>query len=784
MINLRSNQPPIALPPGTAAPATTISAQVVESAFWNGKRINGRNITSTDVLAAYRSDTTSLRPGYFLQKLYQYRILHEGQLVTPGQVIKEFSRRRDSEHKCQMAMAFVKQACCLKNEHINGQEVSPSEVICEFPDTLQGRQGMARFKSNACFMGLLLNGQRVATEEVADDYVLAAFPLGQARFFSNCCLRGLTVHNQPVTTEMVLNHFQACNTPLEELRFLDQCFIRDLTIKNSPVSPEYVVRHYWLNQKLLELGRLKEQCCLNERLLFQRRVCTEEVLDAYRNAGAAKELRNFVAQCCLRGLLLAGQPVDAQRVLDGYLQAKCTRDLACFLAELTLRGKKLSGQYLDDERVIQAFQQASTDFTTKPVEYLLRRIATLPDHLATGETLKALQQAWSINSSVNVQTEPTRHQACILHFVAMQYALPVGGHVPSPEQVWQLIDNLRECFDKSRLKFFFLIHLFKTGQPLHGHNVSRSQIMNCINQLPEGCRLQQCLLRWFNEYGTPPASSDSLTHGPVLCPMLKKSLQIIDRINSQHRKPVLLLGGLFSHYLQGVSPDYDDIHVSGTESAIKTLMDRMADTHTDAAFGLRTYANVRPFSGCNRLVIPPVMSLTLTVGDLNLRTMRLMGSLYSDLNEVEITTVSVPGLNCPVKCLSLTTEIWLLDYKLRCLASNLKKLTTKLQKGGILNFPCPLLFQPPQSQEESVCELLLHCLLKLHQAERLMQQVNNSAVQGARESAAQLRDLLKTHPCREQLVTIVQDRLSGPDNHFVNHRRHFFQSLLALLTND
>lgn len=704
-------------------------------------------------------------------------------MVTPEQVIREFNRRRDSENKCQLAMACIKQACCLKNEYINQQEVTTSEVLCEFPDTVQGRQGIARFKSDACFMGLLLNGQRIATEEVADGYVLAGFPIGLARFFSNCCLRGMTVHNQLVTTEMVLNHFQACNAPVEELRFLEQCFIRDMTVKNCPVSPEYVARSYWRNRKLLELGRLKERCCLKEHLLFQRRVSTEEVLDAYRTARAAKEKRNFVAQCCLRGLMLAGQPVDAQSVLDDYLQAKCTRDLACFLAELTLRGKKLNGQYLDDERVIQAFQKASTEFTTKPIEYLLRRIVTLPDHLATGETLKTFQQACSINSSVTVPTEPTRHQMCILHFVAMQFALPVSDHVPSPEQVWQLIENLRKCFDQSRLKFFFLIHLFRTGQPLHGNGVSRSQIMDCINQLPEGCGLHQSLLRWFNEYDTPPVSSDYLTDGPVLSSMLKKSLQIIDRINSQHREPVLLLSGLFSHYMQGISPDYDDINVIGTESAIRTLMDRMADTHTSFASSLRTYANIRPFSGCNELMTPPVMTLTLTAGDLNLRTMRLKCSLYSALTTAEITTVSLPGLNCPVKCLSLMAEIRLIDNNLKYLASNLKKLTTNLQKGVNLNFPCPLLFQVPQSPEESVCELLLHCLLTLHQTKRLMQ-VDNNAVQGVRESAAQLRDLLQIHPCREQFVTVVRNRLSGPDNHFVNDRRHFFQSLLSLLTHD
>ena len=783
MINLRSAQPPIVLPSSTAAPAATSSPQLVESAFWNGKRIDGRDIMSKDVLAAYKSDTTSLRPGFFMQKLYQYRILHEDQLVTPEQVIREFNRRRDWEHKCQLAVACLKQACCLKNEYIDEQEVATSEVLSEFPDTPQGRLGMARFKSEMCFKGLLLNGQRVAPEEAASGYVLAGVPIGLARFFSNCCLRGLTVYNQLVTTEMVLNHFQACNAPVEELRFLEQCFIRDMTVKNSPVSPEYVARNYWHKGKMLELARLKERCCLKERLLFQRRVSTQEVLDAYGAAGIAREQRNFIAQCCLRGLMLAGKPVDVQFLLEDYLQAKCTRDLACFLAELTLRGKKLRGQYLDDERVIQAFQKASTDFTTKPVEYLLRRIATLPDHIATGETLKTFQQAYSINSSVAVATEPTRRQACVLNFVAMQYGLGINDHVPSPEQVWQLIENLRECFDKSRLKFFFLTHLFRTGQPLYGNDVSRSQIMDCIHQLPKGCGLHRSLLYWFNEYGTPPASSDCLSDGPVLSSNLKKSLQIIDRINSQHQDPVLLLSGLFSHYVQGVSPDFDDINVIGTESAIKTLMDRMADAHTSFASSLRTVANIRPFSGCDGLMTPSVMTLTLTAGDLNLRTMRLKGSLYSALTSAEITTVSVPGLNCPLKCLSLMTEIRMLDNNLKYLASNLKKLTTKLQQGEHLTFPSTLLFQVPQSPQESVCELLLHCLLTLHQAQRLMQ-VDNNAVQGARESAAQLQDLLQIHPCREQLVTVVRSRLSGPDNHFVNHRRHFFQSLLALLTHD
>lgn len=781
MINIGSAQLPVTpLPNGACTAALDLPPpELIESAFWARKKFDGRNITSTDVLNAYKTDTTSLRPGFFMQKLSHYRILHEGQFVTPERVLREFNKNPGTDDKCQLAVARFKQTCCLKNEFIDAQEVTTDEVLSQFPDTPRGRLGVARFKTECCLTGLDLHGHQVTVEEVANDYRLATYPQGLTRFFSECCLRGLMLHNQPVTTEMVLNRFQACDA--EQLRFLEQCFLRNMTINNKPVKPDYLARNYSVRGELLGLGRVKERCCFGEHLLFKRRVSTDEVFDAYQTAGAFKELRNFVAECCLRGLTLGGQPVNAQSVLNEYMRTQCTRDVACFLAALTLRGKKLNDRYLNNDQVVQAFQNASPDFTVRPLEFLLRRIGTLPDHVATDEAQQTLQLAHWLIGNITVTTEKVRHQACTLHFTAMQFALPVGEQVPSAEQVWQMIENLRNCFNKSRLKFFFLTHLFRTGQRLHGSPVSRSQITTCISRLPQECGLRKALEQWFSEHGTPPAGRENPADGPVLTPLLSKSLQIIDQINSSNRKPVLLVSGLFARYLQGMSPTYDDIDVIGTEAGIRILMDRMTDTHTSVASSLHTHANIRPFSGCAPLITPQVMTLTLTAGDLNLRTLRLKGHLYSSLSTAVITTVTVPGLGRPVQCLSLLSETQVLSHNLKHLADNLKSLTMHLQNGASLIFPCPVLFRVPQTTQESVCELLLHCLITLHQAEQILPKDGSAEAQ---RSAAQLRELLQDHPYREQFVAVVQNQLEGPDSDLVNNRRRFFQTLLALLTHD
>ncbi|WP_257295774.1 hypothetical protein [Endozoicomonas sp. YOMI1] len=68
------------------------------------KPLQGRQITSADVLTAYGNDQTSLRGGLFLQKLYFNNILHDNRRVTPDDVIQEFKRVPDQENVWESAI--------------------------------------------------------------------------------------------------------------------------------------------------------------------------------------------------------------------------------------------------------------------------------------------------------------------------------------------------------------------------------------------------------------------------------------------------------------------------------------------------------------------------------------------------------------------------------------------------------------------------------------------------------------------------------------------------------
>ncbi len=783
------SQPPVTAPPTTwtaeahtpaASSPVTVPPDMVEGAFWARKKIGGRDVVTVDVLNAYKSDKSSLRPGFFLQKLCHQRIPHEGRAVTPGQVVREFNKSSGWDEKCQLAVARFKQQCCLRNEHIDRREVTTDEVVRHFPNSPHGKLALARFKSECCLMGLRINGQQITPEEVVTAYHLAKYPLGLAHFFSECFLRGLTVHNRPVSAETVLSNFAiATRSPLEPLRFLEQCFVRNLMACGSLIDPDYLAINYWNNRALLEFARLKEHCCLNGHLLFQRQICPDEVFQAYRSIRAGIEQCNFIAQCCLRGLTLAGRPVDAQRVVNKFTQVQYTRKKAIFLAALTLRGKTLNGQHLDDNQVLQGFRDASVDCTVKPVEYLLLRIGSLPDFISSDEAREAFNKALAISHSAT-GVEQTRHQNCVLLFTAMQHALPVGGEVPSTEQVWQSIEKLRDSYDRSRLKFFFMVHLFRTGHHLNGSQVSRSRVLACIDQLPRGCVLRLALRQWLDEHGLSSVRTTGNSLGPVLNPSLHKMFQIIDRINSWYREPVVLLSGSLSRYLQGLSPCFDDIDLTGTESGIKELMDRMADAHTSIASGLHTNVGIRSFHACAELWAPPVMELTLMDGDLNLRTLRLRGSMYTTLTTASATKVTLSGFNRPVPCLSLQVETKVVSRKLRYLAKNLEILSTQLQNNVNFDFPCPMLFQTPGKITERTCELLLHCLLTLQQAEPLFQ-VDTPEAKVAQEFARRLHDQLCCHPDREYFISVVESRLGEPDSQILDNKRNFYQGLLNLL---
>ncbi|WP_257284011.1 hypothetical protein [Endozoicomonas sp. SESOKO1] len=301
----------------TAAPD---DGKCIEDAFWKRKPLHGRQITSVGVLKAYRNDCTSLRSGFFLQKLCLQNILHGNRKITPDQVMREFNREPNRTNMQKLAitrfkaecclrglllngrrvtpdavvkgyqsatatleLARFKQECCLRRLSLNGREVTPDKVLGDFPDSPEGRLGMARFKAECCLRGLLLNGQRVTPDEVIEDFPDSPQGrLGIARFKQECCLRGLLLNGQQVTPDSVAKDYQAVNATLELSRFKAECCLRGLRLNGQLVTPDSVVKEYercdWLYDRDFFLCSFAIECETSVRKAGVRSLILKEKL--------------------------------------------------------------------------------------------------------------------------------------------------------------------------------------------------------------------------------------------------------------------------------------------------------------------------------------------------------------------------------------------------------------------------------------------------------------------------------------------------------------------------
>ncbi|MBO9481914.1 hypothetical protein [Salinisphaera sp. G21_0] len=329
----------------------------VEDAFWEKKPLHGRKVTSADVLRAYGMDKSSLRSGFFLQKLCLQNILHGNRKVTPDQVIQEFNREPYQNKKYQLAILRFKEECCLKSMPLHGQKVTPEEVVKGFQAT-RATLELARFKAECCLRGLLLNGGQVTPDEVVKHFATSPKDkLGIARFKEQCCLRGLRLKGQLVTPGAVVNDFP--NSPEGQLgiaRFKAECCLRGLTLNGRLIKPDEVIKAYPDNQEgTLGIARFKEQCCLRGLSLNDQQVAPDAVVKGYQVARATLEPVRFKAECCLRGLLLNGQLVTPDVVVRGFQAAKATIELARFKEQCCLKGLTLNGKRVTPEAVLKDF---------------------------------------------------------------------------------------------------------------------------------------------------------------------------------------------------------------------------------------------------------------------------------------------------------------------------------------------------------------------------------------------------------------------------------------------
>ncbi|WP_422448995.1 hypothetical protein [Endozoicomonas sp. ALB091] len=453
--------------------STMGEARRIENAFWKKTPLHGRQITSADVLRAYGNDTTSLRGGFFLQRLCLQNILHNNRKVTPDQVIQEFNREPGRNNKCQLAIARFKAECCLRNLTLNGQPVRTDTVVRDFPDGPEGKLGVAHFKEQCCLKSLTLNGQQVTAAAVIEDFPDSPEGrLGLARFKAECCLKGLAVNSQLLTPDAVVKSCQAAKATLELARFKEECCLKGLLLNGHQITPDTVIESFPDDPEgRLGIMRFKEQCCLSGLLLNGQQVTPDTVVKGCLEINATLPLARFKAECCLKGLALNGHQVTPGAVVKAYQAARATLELARFKAECCLKSLPLNGQRVTPDTVVRDFQAARAPLALAR----FKQQCCLRGLTLGGRQVTADEVVMEFPDSPDGQLATVRFKAeCCLR------GLPLNGRQVTPEAVIRDYESGNWLLE--RAIFYSLLAL--NARKLHGNYLDNRQVLAAFDAAP------------------------------------------------------------------------------------------------------------------------------------------------------------------------------------------------------------------------------------------------------------------------------------------------------------
>ena len=753
-----------------------------------------------------------------------------GRPISTEEVLSHFPKYHDGK----MAKAHFLEACFLRNIAVNGQLVTAESVLPNFPHTPDGRLSLARFQENCCLRGLRIYGCLVSPESV-----MSNFPenrkglIGRARFKEKCALRGLWLFGQPISMQDVLAGFP--DTPEGRLgagRFLEQCLFKGLMVRGKAVTAEAVFQA--LDECTLAKACLQAQCCLRGMTLHGQPVTADMVVAAYpKNLDGQKQLSYFKQLCCLNNLPLAGKPVQPEPLVYDLAQKNKLVEKAYFCAELALQARKLNGKELSNDQVLDAFNQLKGDYSIKKVYFLMQRLIALPELDHKQESQATFEQAWQILANTPLKDERFHYQRCVLLFLAMKYALPLAEQTVTADTVWQSITALRDSFSNIRLTFYFLADCCFTDTALDGQLVSEQQVLDSLNKLPPS-RLRVALSRWFDELCCRPCNTDALSRvlplpgtanplpirRPKRIDVYIKGLytggsfpyEVVEHfddplrldptlINSQTRKVLgiirgiegLCLTGSFSRWLQGVGSSFHDIDIMASRETIVTLVARLTkhlgNRESEADIACEVLASEAP--GCPQLRLNPVVTITLSEGDLGQKVSVLQASVYppDTINNLTTIPAAIPSEDGTIRCLTYVGEVKLLTDTLHFLADQLDDLTTQLLSGPGFTIPRTILFNYPQHRQECVFALLMRCLLTLNKAKQFSALLATSdpgaLLPELRTRGRSLHAKLLGHSHREPFIAALTHWLAkpSPGNTYLANRCTFVGSLLAMVSN-
>ena len=359
-------------------------------------------------------------------------------------------------------------------------------------------------------------------------------------------------------------------------------------------------------------------------------------------------------------------------------------------------------------------------------------------------------------------------------------------------------------------------------------------MLDCLKKFPQN-RLRVALEHWFAGLRREPREPDTLnrvlpdipqgtTHPKQIrqpklvvvhikdphtgSPFPSEVVEYYDNpldptlINSQTRKVLgvvrsisgLCLTGSFSRWLQGIGSSFSDIDIMACEESVDTLIARLTNQldnqESEAEIHCKVFAHTAP--GCPELLMNPMLTITLSEGDLGQKVSVLQASITSPetISTLNTTMAAIPGEDASIACLAFAAEIELLNDTLQYLTEQLDDLTTQLLSEPGFAIPRTILFNFPQHPAERVFGLLMRCLLILNKARKFLTLANDrreqdSSIQQTLQTlTAQLQERVQGHSHRERFVVRVTQWLADciPGNEYQVKKCAFIRTLLDMLT--
>ena len=816
-----------------------------------GLGFNGLHIAPEVVAEDFQALGAKLELGRFLEQCYLAGRQLYGQPI-PAELVIETLKEADALPE----LAHFLEQCCLRGLHVRlGKEhpltlVSADEAFKAFLNYKGNKKSLTYFKAECCIRGLLLNGRLVTPKMVLTSFDRAASVVGRAKFKANCCLKGLSLDNERITAESVLGDFppdqqgqlslahfkaQCClqgqpqgerlitvedtlatfpsdlKGQLARARFIAEACLQGLHMHGQPIAVDTAWQALQPSQEgLVGIARFKTDCCLKGLLLHGQQVSPEEVLMACQEADAPLELARFKEECCLKGVPINGHSVTPEEVVHDYEQGGWQLERAIFIAHLAQQRLPLYGKSLDDEQVLAAYDGLLSDQSARKTEYLILRLNSLVRCEAQANLI--LQQAWQIINCSGIKDDHNRHLRCLLMIFALRFGLSMGTEQPSIVQIWTSINALRDCFSKTCLRFYFLVHL--QGHDLHSQQVPKEQSNSILNELPS--QLRYALTCWLDgryycpsyqynklikfliklpppEIGSnqsePPVADNSMQPLSLTQPFPMPDigqpatvvLSLVSDINNRNEYPTLLINGSFSRYLQGIGATFNDIDIIGAEESVKQLREQLAAMQMSG-----NSLNIRPIPGCAQLRLPDSLCISGT-GHTTVGIQACMnGPLMTDA-----LAVHLPGKDQPVMCLSFIRETAMMCDTLAYLTEHLDALTTQLYDGISFIIPRTILFNFPQTSEQRIFGLLMRCLLTLHKAKQFQAilvagqasfygEPSVVALAQLQAGIACLRVKLGGHSHYNRFVAALEQRIAvlPPKNDYLAKQQGFIRGLL------